>query len=93
MFTLFLFVLVVYGADSIFYLLLKTKQQLSRYLMYCLVFIFSIPNYFFVFKDKIFLDCYDQKIPQFKLVQLILFIFILNLILILIGGIRDGGNM
>ena len=92
MFTLFLFVLVVFGADSIIYFLLKTNYQLSRYFMYGLVFVFAVPNYLIVFKNKKFLDFYDKKLPHLKVLLLILLIFFLSLSLILIGGVRNGNG-
>ena len=91
MFTLFLFVLIVFGVDSLLHLLLKTKHQLSRYLVFSLIFIIAIPNYLFVFKDKLFLDFYDKKFSNLKVIVLILLIFSLSLILVLTGGVR-GSN-
>ncbi len=88
MFTLFLFVLIVFGTDSLFYLLLKTKYQLNRYLVFGLLFIVAIPNYLLVFKDKKFLDFYDKKFSHLKVTLFILLIFFLTLSLILIGGAR-----
>jgi len=91
MFTLFLFILIIFGTDSLIYLLLKTKYHLSRYLVFGLVFILAIPNYLLVFKDKKFLDFYDKKLSNLKVVLIILLIFFLSLISILIGGVR-GAN-
>lgn len=88
MFTLFLFVLIVFGGDSLIYLLLKSKHQLNRYFMFGLIFIVAIPNYLLVFKDKKFLDFYDKKLSHLKVTLIILLIFFLSLSLILIGGVR-----
>ena len=88
MFTLFLFVLIVFGADSLFYLMYDTKYKLSRYLVFGLIGIIAIPNYLFVFKDKKFLSFYEYKLSQQKVIILILLIFCLSLLLILNGGVR-----
>ena len=92
MFTLFLFLLIINGIDSLIFILFNTRDWLSRYVMYGLVFIIAIPNYLFVFKDKKFLDFYEQKPPHLRVVLLILLIFFSSLSLILIGGVRNGGN-
>jgi hypothetical protein len=91
MFTLFLFVLIVYGADSLIAILLKTKYNVSRYLMFGLVFIVAIPNYLVVFKDNKFLDFYDKKLSHLKVIISILLIFVLSLGFVLMGGVR-GSN-
>ena len=91
MYTLFLFLLILNGAESLILILFKTSDWLSRYVMYGLLFIFGVPNYLIVFKNKKFLDFYDKKLPHLKVVLLILLIFFSSLSLILIGGVR-GGN-
>lgn len=71
MFTLFLFVLVVNGIDIIIYLLFKTKYQLGRFFVLCLMVLFAVPNYIFIFKNKKFLAFYDEKLSLYK--EIILF--------------------
>ncbi len=88
MFTLFLFVLIVFGADSLIYILLKTKHQLNRFLVFGLIFIVAIPNYLLVFKDRKFLHFYDKKLSHLKVILIILLIFFSSLTSILIGGVR-----
>ena len=90
MFTIFLFVLVLYGIESLFYLLLKYNFKIDKYLAYCICFIFAILNYFLVFKDKEFLKFYDVRISTIRTVILVLVIFISNLAFILLGGVRLG---
>ncbi len=86
MFTLFLFILIVHGVDSIVYLFLKIKNIQNKYITYVLVFIFAIPNYLLVFKDKKFLHFYDKKLSYLKTVLAILLIFSICLGLVLIAG-------
>lgn len=89
MFTLFLFLLTINGIDSLVFILFKTRDWLSKYVMYSIVFIIAIPNYFFVFKDKKFLEIYEKKLPHIKVVLLILLVFFSSLSLILLGGVRS----
>lgn len=89
MFTLFLFVLLVFGVDSLIFLVFKTTYQLSREWMYCMVLIFAIPNYFLVFKSSKFLEFYKSRLSHKNVIFLILLIFISSLTLILIGGVRN----
>lgn len=90
MFTLFLFVLVFFGVDSIIYFLFKTKDIPNRFFVFCLILVFAVPNYLLVFKNKKFLDFYDKKISGSKVILLILLIFISSLSLVLIKGPRVG---
>jgi hypothetical protein len=88
MFTLFLFVLLIFGIESIVHFLLKTTFILSRYLVYLLVVVFAIPNYFYVFKDNKVLEYFDHKLSAFKTTAIILLIFVGSLVSILLGGVR-----
>ncbi len=92
MFTVFLFVLILNGVESFIYILFKTQDQLSINLVYAYVFIFSIPNYLLVFKGKRFLEFYDNKLPHLRVVVILLLIFLSSLILILMGGVRNGNG-
>lgn len=92
MFTLFLLVLLIYGLDSIIYLLIKTNYELTKYHVYGIVSVFAIFNYFMVFKNKSFLALYDNRLPLLKVLILISVIFISCLSLILIAGVRNGNS-
>jgi len=89
MFTLFLFVLLIFGIDSLIYLLFKTTYYLSKFLMYGLVIIFAVPNYFYVFKDEKFLEYYHKRLPSLYVLAIVVFIFVGSLVLILQGGVRN----
>lgn len=88
MFTLFLFILIVFGIDSIIYLFLKTKYKLSGYFIYSLIITFAIPNYLIVFKNKKFLALYDMRLSYLKVLLIVGVIFFSSLLLILKGGVR-----
>ena len=88
MFTLFLFVLVTFGIESLVYLLFKTEYNLNKYIVYLLVVIIAIPNYLYVFKNSKFLDFYTEKFALPKTIIIVLFIFLCSLILVLQGGVR-----
>lgn len=92
MFTLFLLVLVVYGLDSIIYLLIESNYKLTKYHVYGIVSVFAIFNYFMVFKNEAFLKFYDNRLPLLKVLILISVIFISCLGLILIAGVRNGNG-
>ena len=88
MFTLFLFVLLIFGLESLIYLLLKTQYYVSRYLVYLVVAFFAIPNYFFIFKDQKFLELYTEKLAWTKIITIVLLIFVCSLTLVLTAGVR-----
>ena len=90
MFILFLLVLVVYGLDSMIYLLVQANYELTKYHVYGIVSLFAIFNYFMVFKNKSFLKFYDNRLSLLKVLVLISMIFISCLSLILIAGVRNG---
>jgi hypothetical protein len=88
MFTLFLFVLSMSGIESLIYLLFKTKDYLSKFLMYGIVVMFAAPNYFYVFKDGKFLKYYHKKLPSSYVLAIVILIFVGSLVLILQAGPR-----
>lgn len=88
MFTVFLYILLIFGIDSFIYFLLKSKYNIGRYFMYGLVIIFAVPNFLLVFKNRRFLEYYEDRLSVQKVILLILLIFFSSLTLILIGGRR-----
>ena len=90
MFTVFLFVLILYGIESLFYLLLKYNFKIDKYLAYCICIIFGFLNYFFVFQDKELLKFYHVRTTTIRTVILVSVIFISNLAFVLLGGVRLG---
>jgi hypothetical protein len=89
MFTLFLFMLVLHGIDSLIYLLFNTPYIFNKYVVYVLLAIISIPNYLFVFRNKMFLEHYREKTPSIFVILIVIAIFAGSIFLITQAGPRN----
>ena len=85
MFTLFLSIFLVYGADRFISVIFKTDFKISKFIMYGLLIIIGIPNYIYIFKDDKFLSFYNEKISNLNVISIILIIITLCVIMILLG--------
>ena len=86
MFTLFLFVLIIYGIDSLLYIFSITKTYLNKYYGYLLTAMFAIPNHFYIFKDKKFLVYSNEKLPTLRIIIIVLSIFVCSIMLVIQTG-------
>lgn len=89
MFTVFLFMLLFYGIDSICYLLFKTPYLFEEVWMFIILGIFGAFNYFLVFKDQKFLDYQCKPLHPVLTVGIVVLIFGGSLALILYAGPRN----
>lgn len=86
MLTLFLVQLSFYGINSLYRILFDDSLQLNGYMGYSVSLIFGVPNYFFVFRNKKFMEYYKQKMPSIYVIAIVVFVFTMSLFLILQAG-------
>ena len=87
--TLFLFVLLIYGIDSLVFLLFKTPYIFgSSYIRYSIIVLAGILNYLLVFRKEKFLEYYRMKMPSVFVIAIVVIVFAGSLALILYVGPR-----
>lgn len=89
MLTLFLFILLFYGVDTICFLLFDTPYIFEENYMYIITALFGVPNYFFIFKDSKFLDYQSKSLHPLLTLSIVVFIFVGSLAVILYAGPRN----
>lgn len=89
MFTIFLFELILFAADSLVYLLFKTPYYLQSRNAFIIAAIFCIPNYLLVFRKKRFLEYENRTMTNFQLLAIVVLTFGISLGLILYTGPRN----
>lgn len=87
--TVFLFMLLFYGLDTLCFLLFGTPYIFEEYYMYALLVLFGILNYFLVFKDSKFLAYQFKPLHPLLTLGIVVLIFGGSLALILYAGPRN----
>lgn len=87
-FTIFLFLMILFGLDSIIHYFFEKVFLRNKKTIYLLVLFFSIPNYLFVFRKDMFLKYYEFRVSIVKTISIVFSIILFCLILVLLDGPR-----